>query len=1049
MKMTSHTSDMPICERSFHDDSTSLNQIDCQCIQDSDERSSYSLQKSTIRCISDKPNIKSSDVYDVAVYDDPYYQERIKIKLVFDDYESYSEDEIHRSDEFNSGDEQERNMQRSISDKPNIELSDVYDVNMYGALYYEGRLRIDDDKSCLEPEVCRSGELNTADEQENNLHLKESAVKYKKYTTNKNDLSDKLEICSNASSDDHNSSVSSDDYEVPAKKKKNEKSKKTSKKNLKDSKAKVPASKKKNEKSKQSADKFKKCTVSKNNSSDEFGMSSSDSSDEQEMPSPDSSVDWEMPSPDSSVDWEMPSSESSHELEMYSTTSNDDYSLSESDPSEVSTKEKKNQKPKIEKLSKYEEIIQKNRDEKLAFLQSLRMDEVKEDLNEAIRNLKPKEPPKKRKEKDSKTPQDPSRKSLRLAEVHLDLSEKALIRKAFPFLGKGTKKNNRHLKQSTVDYKKSTANKSDLSDELETSSNTSSDDHDSDEYEVKEDLNEAKRNLKPKRRTIKRNIKSSKTPQDPSRKSLRLAEVHLDLSEKALEAKAFPFLEKETKMNNRYLKQSTVDYKKSTANKSDLSDELETCSNTSSDDHDSDEYEFEELTEYEKMIQKNKDEKLSFLQSLKMNEVKEDLNKAIRNLKPKRPPKGDIKSSKSVSTPQIPTRKSRRLQKVDLDEERRKKVSRKALHTRASSMLGIKIEKELSPILTFKETFIENNTYADFVRDFDDLDFTTPKPFADYVSCFTNMKLKTKIRKVIPGSIRAMALHPMKEKVIGSAGNEYGAISFWHETSDSVPYVFVPHTSKVSCLKFNADLPNQIISCSYDGTMRIGDMEKRVFTEVFNISEKTSCSYFDFISPTTIVVCDNSGHVSLVDIRSESKSAEKSHKCHKSSVRSISVHPVNNNYFVSADIKGFLCLWDLRKLETKPVIEVNHHKASITTALFSPVTGNSILSTSGLKDSICLYDCSKLGSAISLYRNVWRREKYATPFNATWLPNTDDAFVIGSMEYPNRIEIFDNKLDNIYSFQDEDLSITFFNVFHPSLPLLAGGNRKDSVYIFS
>ncbi|CAL1292700.1 unnamed protein product [Larinioides sclopetarius] len=700
--------------------------------------------------------------------------------------------------------------------------------------------------------------------------------------------------------------------------------KKTSKKNLKDSKAKVPASKKKNEKSKQSADKFKKCTVSKNNSSDEFGMSSSDSSDEQEMPSPDSSVDWEMPSPDSSVDWEMPSSESSHELEMYSTTSNDDYSLSESDPSEVSTKEKKNQKPKIEKLSKYEEIIQKNRDEKLAFLQSLRMDEVKEDLNEAIRNLKPKEPPKKRKEKDSKTPQDPSRKSLRLAEVHLDLSEKALIRKAFPFLGKGTKKNNRHLKQSTVDYKKSTANKSDLSDELETSSNTSSDDHDSDEYEVKEDLNEAKRNLKPKRRTIKRNIKSSKTPQDPSRKSLRLAEVHLDLSEKALEAKAFPFLEKETKMNNRYLKQSTVDYKKSTANKSDLSDELETCSNTSSDDHDSDEY-----------------------------EVKEDLNKAIRNLKPKRPPKGDIKSSKSVSTPQIPTRKSRRLQKVDLDEERRKKVSRKALHTRASSMLGIKIEKELSPILTFKETFIENNTYADFVRDFDDLDFTTPKPFADYVSCFTNMKLKTKIRKVIPGSIRAMALHPMKEKVIGSAGNEYGAISFWHETSDSVPYVFVPHTSKVSCLKFNADLPNQIISCSYDGTMRIGDMEKRVFTEVFNISEKTSCSYFDFISPTTIVVCDNSGHVSLVDIRSESKSAEKSHKCHKSSVRSISVHPVNNNYFVSADIKGFLCLWDLRKLETKPVIEVNHHKASITTALFSPVTGNSILSTSGLKDSIC------------------------------------------------------------------------------------------------
>ncbi|GIZ05347.1 WD repeat-containing protein 76 [Caerostris extrusa] len=74
------------------------------------------------------------------------------------------------------------------------------------------------------------------------------------------------------------------------------------------------------------------------------------------------------------------------------------------------------------------------------------------------------------------------------------------------------------------------------------------------------------------------------------------------------------------------------------------------------------------------------------------------------------------------------------------------------------------------------------------------------------------------------------------------------------------------------------------------------------------------------------------------------KTSVKTHQCHEYSVKSISIHPVDKNYFISADTKGFMNLWDLRKLQKKPVIAVHHHKSGHTICfVLSPVSGNSVL----------------------------------------------------------------------------------------------------------
>ncbi|GIY39138.1 WD repeat-containing protein 76, partial [Caerostris darwini] len=463
-----------------------------------------------------------------------------------------------------------------------------------------------------------------------------------------------------------------------------------------------------------------------------------------------------------------------------------------------------------------------------------------------------------------------------------------------------------------------------------------------------------------------------------------------------------------------------------------------------------------EVSEYEKMIQKNKDEKIAFLQSLKMDEVKQGLHEAFHNLERRGRPKNySVKRSKDLAKkPAIPVRKSLRLAKVDID------LSEEAVAARAMALAEKEVEeKELPPILSFKEAITNEDVYDDFVINFEDLDFKASKPINDYVSHFKKMKIDdSKIAKVVHGRITAMAFHPMKEKLIVSVGNKYGAVGFWNTNSDSDPYEFRPHKYGITNLKFNPDFPNTVISSSYDGTIRCGDIEKKVFNEIFNISDEAGCTYFDFLSSTTLLVAQRNGNVSVVDNRSnrcdpgQPKTSVKTHQCHEYSVKSISIHPVDKNYFISADTKGFMNLWDLRKLQKKPLIAVHHHKRVIQSALFSPVLGNSVLTLSS-DDSICLFDSSKLGKALTLKSSMKHNNntgRWLSTFKATWLPNSDDTFAVGSMLYPRRIEIFNDKMKNIYNFSDEYFGcITSINAFHPCLPVLAGGNSSGKVYIFS
>ncbi|GFY57602.1 hypothetical protein TNIN_174632, partial [Trichonephila inaurata madagascariensis] len=130
------------------------------------------------------------------------------------------------------------------------------------------------------------------------------------------------------------------------------------------------------------------------------------------------------------------------------------------------------------------------------------------------------------------------------------------------------------------------------------------------------------------------------------------------------------------------------------------------------------------LSEYEKMIQKNREEQMAFLESLRMTEVKEEFKEAVRSLKPPKPRK--IKVPKAVQAQRVPTRKSLRLAKVDID------LSEEAMAARAVAQAEKELEEvKLEPVLSFKDA-ITGDAYDDFVHDFEDMDFkSSTKPFKE------------------------------------------------------------------------------------------------------------------------------------------------------------------------------------------------------------------------------------------------------------------------------------------------------------------------------
>jgi len=334
---------------------------------------------------------------------------------------------------------------------------------------------------------------------------------------------------------------------------------------------------------------------------------------------------------------------------------------------------------------------------------------------------------------------------------------------------------------------------------------------------------------------------------------------------------------------------------------------------------------------------------------------------------------------------------------------------------------------------------------------------------ADKQSCISSLsKMQMKadsVAKLVPSRIFSVAVHPSPSCVLAAVGDKWGRVALWDVGSkmgqDGV-FCYKPHSRPVNCLQWHPNDQQRLFSASYDGTMRALHCQKSVFDEIYANAEEDDnrISGFDFVSNDVLVASQSDGTMAVIDMRTSSTGAEHVYPVHRRPVKTISVHPAKPDYFITACNDGTVAVWDLRKLSPKkntPLWEFPHSR-SVNSAYFSPITGKYILTTA-MDDKLRLYNVDSSMSDISLGRAIRHDNhtgRWLTGFRASWHPQRENLFVVGSMARPRQIELFDDNLSLVQKFRDDEFlgSVCSLNALHPSRNILVGGNSSGRVHVF-
>ncbi|XP_040198129.1 WD repeat-containing protein 76-like [Rana temporaria] len=483
--------------------------------------------------------------------------------------------------------------------------------------------------------------------------------------------------------------------------------------------------------------------------------------------------------------------------------------------------------------------------------------------------------------------------------------------------------------------------------------------------------------------------------------------------------------------------------KKPSADESDSEDESESDSEeeSESDSEEESDQEQMELSEYERERLKNIKENAKFLNSIKLLE-------SVASLHPpkKKNQKRVVKGENTVA------RRSNRLQNVTPEVKPEENV-RHMKPPGPIEMIPLNKQDDDKAMDQFTRmwTSISQETIKTPTN-------KTVKDLKSYEKSLKEMKLRAGgVAKMVPERILSVAIHPSERRTLVASGDKYGNVGLWNvdDNSDGKEiYVFELHSRNVGCLSFCPWNPACLLSLSYDGTVRCGDVTRTVFDEIYR-DEEENFSSFGFYSAdgSVLIVSHLDSMLSLMDRRTPGTTYEVRSPVDLSSPRTVSVHPLQRELCVVAGA-GDVCIYDIRQISSKklcPVISLPGHSKSVSSAYFSPVTGNRVLTTCA-DDHLRVFDSSSPTSTAPLLTSISHNNYtgcYFSSFQALWDPKQEDCFMVGSMSLPRQIEVYHedgNLVDNLW---DEKLTtVCSSNVMHPTRNIVVGGNSSGRLHVF-
>ncbi|XP_041917292.1 WD repeat-containing protein 76 [Alosa sapidissima] len=454
------------------------------------------------------------------------------------------------------------------------------------------------------------------------------------------------------------------------------------------------------------------------------------------------------------------------------------------------------------------------------------------------------------------------------------------------------------------------------------------------------------------------------------------------------------------------------------------------------------------LSEYELERLETIRQNQAFLSSLNLPQVAE-------MLKPKKPSQLGLKKEKVVKEV-LPARKSLRLQNKDAEST---DVVNLPPELKEEVVRSLKGPVPMCPVNLEEDGPLPESLLHLWTEEPVKYERKKTVDLKMYKESLQRMRInEDRVVKVVKERIFSAAFHPCASSLLMAAGDKWGRVGIWNldaSWGDNGVLLFEPHTRPITCMTFSRSRPSTLITTSYDGAARAGDIERAVFEEVYRSDE--GLKGFDFLSHdcTTLLIGDARGDVAIVDTRTPGISHESLHTLDPKTLRCVHVHPMQRQYFVVTDSSG-AHIYDVRNLNkrsSKPVSALNGHSRSVSYAYFSPDTGNRVLTTC-MDDKLRVFDTSQLVSSAPLMTTIKHNTqtgRWLSKLQAVWDPKQEDCFVVGSLERPRRVKVFheSGQLTHVFESPDCLMTVCSITALHPSQGALLGGNASGRLHVFT
>ncbi|EME28730.1 transducin family protein / WD-40 repeat family protein [Galdieria sulphuraria] len=312
--------------------------------------------------------------------------------------------------------------------------------------------------------------------------------------------------------------------------------------------------------------------------------------------------------------------------------------------------------------------------------------------------------------------------------------------------------------------------------------------------------------------------------------------------------------------------------------------------------------------------------------------------------------------------------------------------------------------------------------------------------------------------KVVPHRIYSVTF-ANTSKPLALAGDKWGYLGIWsplEEYQNGIALTLQPHVRAISKIFSHYTLGNQIVTCSYDGTVRILNLSHALCDTILDREEMLFYDISCMDDGNCFLVASNAGKVLSTDKRD--RKSTQSILLHEKKISCVDRFP-DQHTFCTCSGDHSVCIWDFRKvsfdeqIRSTPIQALPHNKA-VTASRVSP-SGKFILTT--CYDNYIRVFQSPLNNPTkgdNLLHKIPHNNntgRWVTPFSAEWDPQSDNLFLCGSMEKPRGIDLFHmgKSLETSRLSQENLTTIIPRLAVHPTTEMIIGGSSSGRVFVFA